>query len=213
MCTDALFEGEVGILIERRELGEDLSKRSEFYWRTMGKQLHIWCRIYLATSARHEPRIAFHIRILLHVIEHSAHIIHLLLHIAWHGIPSTELCHPNRFAILLELLDIIFDCGRRSHIAVDSNSVDIIKRYIRQCKELIQPLDRVMIASKRAIVHSRRDEAEVQLFCQGYHLWPILSSLRRSHIALVGEIRFVEAQQVFGIRMLLYVLANLVCTV
>ena len=41
----------------------------------------------------------------------------------------------------------------------------------------------------------------------------MLSRLRRGHVALVGEVGFVEAKQVLGIRMLLHVLANLGCTV
>ena len=179
----------------------------------MGKELHIGGRIHFSTSTRHEPCIALYIRILLHMVENSAHIVHLLLHIAWHGVPCAELGHPNRFAVFLELLDIIFDCGRRCHITMDSNCMDVVQRHIRQCKELIQPLDWVVIACKRTIVHSRRDEAEVQFFRQSYHLWPILSSLRRSHIALVGEVGFVEAKQVLGIGVLLHVLANLGCTV
>ena len=194
MCTYAFVEGEVGVLIERGELGEDLSEWREKDWRSVGEELHIWCRIHFATGARHEPCVAFYVRVLLHVVEDRAHIIHLLLHIAWHRVPCAELGHPDGFAIFLEFLDIVFDSRRRCHVAVDSNSVDVVKGDVGLCKELIEPLDRVVIARECAIVHGRRNELEVQLFRQCYHLWPMLSCLRRSHVALVGEVGFVEAQ-------------------
>ena len=162
VCANALFERKVGVLVKRRELGEDLSEWREKDWRAMGKELHIWCRVHLATGARHEPCVAFYVRVLLHVVEDGAHIVHLLLHIAWHRVPCAELGHPDGFAVLFKLLDIIFDCGRRCHVAVDSNSVDVVKGDVGLCKELIEPLDRVVIARERAIVHGRGDEFEVQ---------------------------------------------------
>lgn len=213
VCTYAFVEGEVGVLIERRELGENLSQRCEFYRRSVSEQLHIGRRVHLATGTGHEPCVAFYVRVLLHVVEDRAHIVHLLLHIAWHRVPCAELGHPDGFAVLFKLLDIIFDCGRRCHVAVDSNSVDVVKGDVGLCKELIKPLDRVVIARECAIVHGRRDELEVQLFRQSYHLWPMLSRLRRGHVALVGEVGFVEAKQVLGIGVLLHVLANLGCAI
>ena len=213
VCADTLFEREVGVLVERRELGKDLSEWREKDWRAVGEELHIRCRVHLATGARHEPCVAFYMRVLLHVVEDGAHIVHLLLHIAWHRVPCAELGHPDGFAVLLKTLDIIFDCGRRCHVAVDSNSVDVVKGDVGLCKELIEPLDRVVIARERAIVHGRGDEQEVQLFRQSYHLWPMLSRLRRGHVALVGEVGFVEAKQILGIGVLLHVLANLGCAI
>ncbi len=162
VCANTLFEREVGVLVERRELGEDLSERCEGDRRTVGEELHIWCRVHLATGARHEPCVAFYVRVLLHVVEDGAHIVHLLLYIAWHRVPCAELSHPDGFAVLLKTLDIIFDCGRRCHVAVDSNSVDVVKGNVGLCKELIEPFDRVVIARECAIVHGRGDEFEVE---------------------------------------------------
>ena len=93
MCAYAFVKSEVGILIEGRELGENLSQRCEFYRRAVGEQLHIGRRVHLATGTGHEPCIAFYMRILLHMVENRTHIIHLLLHIAWYRIPCTELSH------------------------------------------------------------------------------------------------------------------------
>ena len=161
VCANTLFEREVGVLVERRELGKDLSEWREKDWRAVGEELHIWCRVHLATGARHEPCVAFYVWVLLHVVEDGAHIVHLLLHIAWHRVPCAELSHPNGFAVLFKLLDIIFDCGRRCHVAVDSNSVDVVKGDVGLCKELIEPFDRVMIAREGSIIHGRRDEFEI----------------------------------------------------
>lgn len=162
VCTYTFVEGKVGVLVERRELGKDLSERCEGDRRAVGEELHIWCRVHLATGARHEPCVAFYVRVLLHVVEDGAHIVHLLLHIAWHRVPCAELGHPDGFAVLFKTLDIIFDCGRRCHIAMDSNSVDVVKGDIGLCKELIKPFDRVVIARECAIVHGRGDEFEVE---------------------------------------------------
>ena len=106
-----------------------------------------------------------------------------------------ELGEEYRLVVLLEEVYVTAQCGDVGHVAVQRDAVHVVERYAFARKELVEPLDGVVIVLQCAVVQRRGDELQPGLFGQRHQVSPFLGGLCRSHVCLVGEVGLVVCQQ------------------